>query len=90
MISLTPSILVGIGELFLQTGQRKRGLELLALALQHPASDQDTKERAQRLLDQDPAVVEVAQQASTNLDFNAVITALVAELLVAEGQPLIK
>jgi len=82
------SIFVGIGELFLQTGKHARSIELLALALQHPASDQDTKERAQRLLNQYQVTAEAAQQVSTNLDFNAVTTALLDELLVAEGQPL--
>jgi ATP/maltotriose-dependent transcriptional regulator MalT len=86
--SHTPSILVGIGELLLQTGQQARGIELLTLAVQHPASDQDTKERAQRLLNQYPVPAEVAQRASTNEDINAVTTALLDELLVAEGQPL--
>ena len=88
MVSLTPLIFVGIGELFLQTGKRARGIELLALALRHPASEQDTKERAQRLLNQYQVTAEAAQQVSTNLDFNAVTTALLDELLVAEGQPL--
>jgi tetratricopeptide (TPR) repeat protein len=79
------SIFVGSGELFLQTGKQAQGIELLALAMQHPASDQDTKERAQRLLNQYPATAEAAQQTSTNLDFNAVTTALLDELLVAES-----
>jgi predicted ATPase/DNA-binding CsgD family transcriptional regulator len=86
--SLTPLIFVGIGELFLQTGKQARGLELLALAVQHPASDQDTKDRAQRLLNQYPATAEAAQQTSPNVDFHAVTTALVDELLLAEGKPL--
>jgi predicted ATPase/DNA-binding CsgD family transcriptional regulator len=84
----TPSILVGIGELFLQTEQQMRGIELLTLALHNTLSDQETKDRAQRLLNQYPATAEAAQQASTNLDFNTVTTALVAELLLAERQPL--
>ncbi len=81
------SIFVGSGELFLQTGKQARGIELLALAAQHPASDQETKDRARRLLNQYQVTGEAAQQASTNLDFNAVTTALLDELLVAEGQP---
>jgi LuxR family maltose regulon positive regulatory protein len=88
MIGRTLSIFVGIGELFLQTGKHAQSIELLALAVQHPASDQDTKERAQRLLNQYQVTAEAAQQVSTNLDFNAVTTALLDELLVAEGQPL--
>src|SRR5262249_5626379 len=52
MISRTLSIFVGIGELFLQTGKMMHGIELLVFAVHHPASDQDTKDRAQRLLNQ--------------------------------------
>src|SRR5262249_11974482 len=44
------SIMVGVGELFLQTGKRARGIDLLAFALHHSASEQDAKERAQYLL----------------------------------------
>jgi predicted ATPase/DNA-binding CsgD family transcriptional regulator/transcriptional regulator with XRE-family HTH domain len=82
------SIFVGSGELFLQTGKQARGIELLRLALQHPASDQHTKERARRLLNQYQVTAEAAQQTSTNVDYNAVTTALLDELLVAEGEPL--
>jgi LuxR family maltose regulon positive regulatory protein len=88
MASITPLIFVGIGELFLQTGKQARGIELLALVLRHPASDQDTKDRAQRLLNQYSATIQAADQISTNVDFNAVTTALLDELLIAEGQPL--
>jgi ATP/maltotriose-dependent transcriptional regulator MalT len=87
MLSRIPSIFVGIGELFLQTGKQARGIELLRLALQHPGSDQETKERAQHLLNQYQVTAEAAQQTSTNVDYNAVTTALLDELLVAEGEP---
>ncbi len=80
MASLTPSIFVGIGELFLQTGQRARGIELLALALHHPASDHNTKDWAERLLTCYQATAEAAQRAATNVDFDAVTTALLQEL----------
>jgi len=88
MLPSVLSIFVGSGELFLQTGKQARGIELLALTAQHPASDQETKERAQRLLNQYQVTAEAAQQVSTTLDFNAVVTALLDELLVAEGQML--
>ena len=87
IVSRTLSIFVGIGELFLQTGQRERGIELLALALHHPVSDQDTKERAQRLLSQYPAR-EVEQQTSTEVDFEAIAHARLDELLIPEAQNL--
>ena len=85
-LSRTPSIFVAIGELFLQTGKQTRGIELLALALQHPASDQDTKDRAQRLLKLHQVPIETSQQKFTNEDFDAVITALLDELLNLDTQ----
>jgi tetratricopeptide (TPR) repeat protein len=78
MASLTPSIIVGIGDLFLQTGKQARGIELLVLALHHPASDQDTKDRARRLLTRFPA--ETVQQTSTKEDFETATTSLLDEL----------
>jgi ATP/maltotriose-dependent transcriptional regulator MalT len=81
------SILVGVGELFLQTGKRARGIELLAFALHHSAGEQDTKERAQQLLTRYQAT-EVVQHSSPELDFEAVITALLNELQPPEERPL--
>ena len=66
----------------LETGPRARGIELLALALQHPTSDQDTKDRAQHVLNRYQTRAEAAQQSSTNVDFQAVTNALLDELLI--------
>lgn len=84
MASRTPSIFVGIGELFLETGHRGRGIELLAFALHHPAGDQDTKDRAERLLTHYEAMTEAAQQPSMTADFDTVTTALLDELQMPE------
>ena len=83
-LSRTASIFVGIADLFLQTGQPARGIELLTLALQHPASDQDTKDRAQHLLDQYQPSTEAAQPTSANVDFDAVTSTLLDELQIAD------
>jgi predicted ATPase/DNA-binding CsgD family transcriptional regulator/transcriptional regulator with XRE-family HTH domain len=88
MLSRIPSIFVGIGELFLETGKRAPGIKLLALAPRHPAVDQDTKDRAQRLLNRYEAATEAAQPVSTAADFNAVISALLDELINAEDRTL--
>jgi DNA-binding CsgD family transcriptional regulator len=88
MLSRIPSIFVGIGELFLETGKRAPGIKLLALALLHPAGDQDTKDRAQRLHNRYEAATEVAQPVSTAADFGAVISALLDELINAEDRTL--
>jgi DNA-binding NarL/FixJ family response regulator len=84
----TPSILVGIGELLLQTGQQAHGIELLVLAVHHPASEQDTKDRAQRLINQYQVTAEAENQTAANVDLNTVATALLDELLIAESKPL--
>jgi ATP/maltotriose-dependent transcriptional regulator MalT len=51
-VSLTLSLLVGTGRLMSQMGRAERGVELLALVLHHPGSEEETRERAERLLDQ--------------------------------------
>lgn len=50
-VPLTLSILIGVAELLAQTGEERRGLELLALAYHHPASDRETRDQARRGLD---------------------------------------
>jgi DNA-binding CsgD family transcriptional regulator len=82
------SIYVGIGELFLQTGRRARGVELLALALHYPIGDQDTKTRAQRLLLRYQVTIEATQQPTTDVDFEAVTATLLDELQIPGGTSL--
>ena len=89
-LSRTPSVFVGIAELFLQTGKATQGAKLLALALQHPSSDQDTKDRAQRLLNTHYVTVEAAQQTSTDIDFDVVVNTLLDELLTNDEGTLTK
>jgi predicted ATPase/DNA-binding CsgD family transcriptional regulator/transcriptional regulator with XRE-family HTH domain len=84
----TPMIVVGIGELFLQTGKQARGIELLASALRHPTSDQETKDRAQRLLNRYQVTAEAENQTAANVDINAAASALLDELLIAESKQL--
>ena len=50
-VPLMLSILIGVAEMLLQTERVDSGLELLALALQHPAADRETQDRAQKCLD---------------------------------------
>jgi ATP/maltotriose-dependent transcriptional regulator MalT len=82
------SLWVAVGELFLQTGRRSRGLELLALALHQTGSDQDTKDRAQQLLSRYQATAEVGQEILARHDLERVTTALLDELLISEEQQL--
>src|SRR5258708_26945105 len=82
-LSRTPSIFVGIGELFLQTEKQARGIELLALALHHPISDQDTKEQAERLLSRYQTTAHSAQWTTTVEDFDSCTTPLLHQLLIS-------
>jgi len=85
------SLVIGIGELYLRTGQEDRGLALLALALNHPASEQGTKSQAQRRLDRhEPALssrqlAALAQHAEA-CDLEAVIDELQERLAVLEAE----
>jgi predicted ATPase/DNA-binding CsgD family transcriptional regulator len=44
------ALIAGTGEMLVRTGEAEGGLELLALALHHPASDHETKSWAQSLV----------------------------------------
>lgn len=83
-VSLLLSLLVSIGELLTQTGEKEQGAALLALARQHPRSEYETRERAKRALahldDQEPQQVAAEQSV---LDWPALkqrVLALEAEL----------
>lgn len=51
LITYYLAVLVGVGELMVETGRETLGLRLLRLALSHPASDHETRDRAAELLD---------------------------------------
>ena len=72
--------LITIGDLFLQTGRRARGIELLALIPHHHPAFHEYKERMERLLDRYQATEEAMQQSSTNMDFDSITNALLDEL----------
>lgn len=88
-IPLILSILIGVGQLLLRTGQQERGTELLALTRHHPASDRETRDRAQEWLDRYQAelaseLFAAAVQRGQNSDLEVVTTALPAVLTAAE------
>jgi ATP/maltotriose-dependent transcriptional regulator MalT len=81
------SILVGVGDLLLHLGRQKRGIELLALACHHPASDHETKDRACRLLSQRQAeipadILAVAIQNGKSADLANWVTRVQVELVM--------
>lgn len=84
-LPLTFSLLINIGQLFLAAGRPERGLELLALTRQHPASDQEARERAGRLLDSyraglSPELVATAVERGQAADLETTLAVLETEL----------
>ncbi len=86
LIPLALSILVSISDLLL-TGHHARSIELTALALHHPASDYDTKDRAQRLLSRYPVAPDVVDEIAGRVDFDAATSALLDKLVNWEEAP---
>lgn len=91
-VPLTLSIIIGIGELMLRTGQEERGIELLALTRHHPASDHEIKDRAQMCLNHfqeklEPERFAVVTQRGQAGNLETVSAALLTELLHLEPVP---
>ncbi len=96
-VPLTLSILAGIGEMMLKTARPERGIELLTLVHHHPASDRETKDRAQQSLafyesQLPPDVFAVAVQRGSSLNLETMVTSVEAELaasdtLAEQGSP---
>jgi ATP/maltotriose-dependent transcriptional regulator MalT/predicted ATPase len=59
-VPLVLSLLTSIGDLLFASGRVELGLELLALATHHPASEHETKAQAQQILDRRQATVSPA------------------------------
>ncbi len=79
-VPLTLTILIGVGELLLRTGQPKQGIELLAFVDHHPASERETKARAQQCLTRyeaelAPEVFAEARQRGASNDLEAIVAA---------------
>lgn len=71
-VPLIISTLAGIGELLLCAGQSAQGVELLTLVNQHPAGEEETKERARRCLEQADEVAELPAEALAEQESNLV------------------
>ena len=87
--TLVLTIIAGVGELLLQTGQPERAAELIMFVLRHPAIDRDTHDQATRLLARceaalaPPAFAAAAQRAQAH-DFDALVAELLSTLSSAE------
>jgi tetratricopeptide (TPR) repeat protein len=72
---LTLEALGGLAVIFIHKGQRSRALELLHLVLVHPASNKETRDRAETFLGQ------LGQEASQSATSVRPVEAVVAEVL---------
>jgi ATP/maltotriose-dependent transcriptional regulator MalT len=84
-VPLTLSILIGIGELLIQTDRQEQGLQLLAFTYHHSGSDQETKDRAQKYLTRyqaelSPELFTPATQRGQTADFETIIATVQLEL----------
>jgi hypothetical protein len=84
-MSRLPLVLVGTATLLAGEGEKERALELLALALHHPASWQWTKDRAAVLVAEleaglSPDAVAAALERGRTRDLEATVAELLAEL----------
>lgn len=89
-VPLTLAVLVAVGELLLHTRRAAVAAELLAFAQQHPASNQQTKARAQHLLaavDRPATQVGAAIQRGKHSDLEAVIAVAQTHLAMPAATP---
>jgi predicted ATPase/DNA-binding CsgD family transcriptional regulator len=89
--SLVLVVLTGIGELLLDAGQTEKATELLSFALHQPASDQETRDRAQACLARAtaspaPDLLAAAVGRGQVRDLKSLTTQLLAELTEKEFQ----
>jgi predicted ATPase len=75
-LPLVFKILVNLSTLFARAGEKDRAAELLALAQQHPASEQVIREKAGRLLDE----LELVPPDTTDRSLNEVVTEVLASI----------
>ena len=80
-------ILLGVGELLLRTQRAERGVELLALVIQHPAGEREAGLRARQCLDRFIASLpaqhfDATYQRSQASDLDAIAAQLLTDLLV--------
>jgi DNA-binding NarL/FixJ family response regulator len=81
-----PPVFIGIGDLFLQTGKRARGIELLTVAQHYPSINQALKDRARGILNRHEVSEEPEQRTLTPADFDIIAAAVVDELLADESK----
>jgi predicted ATPase len=89
-IPLTLAIFTGVGQLLLQAGQPEKGCRVLALVLNHSASDQETRDRARQCLPRTQAEItpeeSVAVRQGHASDLQTVAATLLAELPAIAAQ----
>ena len=86
-LPLICAMFISISELFLKIGPPERGLALLAFIRHHPASDQETKDRAAQLLKRYEAEVTPDQfSAAEQSNLDAMVAAMRNDLTLVANQ----
>jgi predicted ATPase/DNA-binding CsgD family transcriptional regulator len=91
LISRIPSVLIGVSQLLVDTGEPARAVEYTALALHHPASNQETRDKAQNLLEDcrkriSPDAYAEAEDRGRYDELDAIVQELLADLSQAAEQ----
>lgn len=84
-LPLMCAMFISVSELFRQVGWPERGVELLAFSRQHPASDQETRDRAEQALKQyeshlSPNQLTAAIDQGRRRGFDSVLAAVHSDL----------
>lgn len=83
-VPLMLSVLISFGKLLLSIGQQEPGIELLAFVREHPASERETRNRAQECLDRHKAKLEPEFiEKARNRDLEMVASAVLQGELMA-------
>jgi len=90
-----PHVLLGPAALLAQTGEVERAIEVAALARHHSASVEETRDKAQELLDRlrcdlSPEAYSAAEARGRARDLEATVHELLAELGLAAGSEAIR
>jgi predicted ATPase/DNA-binding SARP family transcriptional activator/Tfp pilus assembly protein PilF len=84
---LVLKVLVNSAALFAREGETQYAAGLLGLARQHPASEQATRERAQRLLDEVAALSSLAAPNTAEQSLDSAVTGVLARLARGKTAP---
>lgn len=88
VVPMTLALLLDVGAFLLENDSSKQGRAALALVADHPAAEQTTRNRAQRLLEAQGAGETIPTEwADAALELDVAIVSLLAELTAKDEEP---